>query len=449
MEGGAPLILPNPGLPTDRGNKTNCKIAGEFFATWIASSGTRRGAGVNATASYLRLYFNLVGNNTVSDGVLVGWFVDKQNQARKDGSDAYAKFLNTTIQPVVSACGSSVCRSLGWTGNGDLAGIGVISSYCIEAFLVTLYMAVLLSKTLFRFKGRSWLVTRALMGTLADVVTGVFIFSLMVAIASLVFITNAYRDADLSVTKYDILMAIIVTGFSVAPATLLYGLFEPAKALTAVLRFALLLLWVLMIVVAIFGYITDPLKAASEAGTIGNAFETYCEVVSARDVQIVRILAVVVGGLGVLWGLYQVQIILRPLGWRPGPGWRAVMAVVAWLAMVGSLVWLMKIRGRSIWIAGDSDKSNDWSLGQIVALATWIPPFLNFCYILMFGVKEAHGARLPEGYGVTLSPGDDERGGLTTGQGMEETDTEAQWLGPGATYHGSLEELARLRSPEQ
>ena len=127
-----PTLSPNPSWPTDVGDELACKYAGEFFATWMTSpeqlmAKTYRGPGLDVTAGYIRYLQNMVDDNTVTDGQLLEWFADTQNQAISEGNTAYQQFIDIVIRPALDNCGASVCKSLGWTGNGDLAGIGVSS----------------------------------------------------------------------------------------------------------------------------------------------------------------------------------------------------------------------------------------------------------------------------------------------------------------------------------
>jgi hypothetical protein len=56
------------------------------------------------------------------------WFANTQEDAQRN-DELFRKFIADYIQPAVTNCGASVCKALGWTGNSDLAGIGVSTSY--------------------------------------------------------------------------------------------------------------------------------------------------------------------------------------------------------------------------------------------------------------------------------------------------------------------------------
>jgi hypothetical protein len=122
-------VVPAPGWPADVANEESCKWAGEFFATWMTTpeqikAKTYRGPGLEATVQYLRALFG-TDSDRFSDGELLWWFADTQKNAERNGPEGAQQFMETYVQPSVTNCGASVCKSLGWVGNSDLAGIGV------------------------------------------------------------------------------------------------------------------------------------------------------------------------------------------------------------------------------------------------------------------------------------------------------------------------------------
>jgi hypothetical protein len=119
----------SPSWSTDQSDEASCKLAGEFFATWMTTpdqieADTYRGPGMEVTYEYLKI---LSGAESATKGELLHWFADSQDQAWAGSEEDSQEFINAFIQPALDYCGASVCKSLGWTGNNDLAGIGVSS----------------------------------------------------------------------------------------------------------------------------------------------------------------------------------------------------------------------------------------------------------------------------------------------------------------------------------
>ncbi|KAK1700165.1 hypothetical protein BDP55DRAFT_710788 [Colletotrichum godetiae] len=69
------------------------------------------------------------------------------------------------------------------------------------------------------------------------------------------------------------------------------------------------------------------------------------------------------------------------------------------LALIWYLLFLLyRVRRRTLDITGRPSDRQSWSLGQIVALATWIPVVVEFLYMCIFGMKSGLEGRLPAGY---------------------------------------------------
>jgi hypothetical protein len=182
----------------------------------------------------------------------------------------------------------------------------------------------------------------------------------------------------------------LVTIFSVSPATLLYCLSEQAEGPKLRLRLVLFALWSLMIAVVNLGRTTDPSKAALKAGKIGHPFELYCQVIGTKPLDAVRGFALVSAGMGVVWCAYVFYRRFRGSDVGNERRGRVTVAVAACMYMWSFLGVFTGLRARSIEVAGASDKSNEWSFGQIVAVATWAPVIFNFIYAL-FGRCFLHG----------------------------------------------------------
>jgi hypothetical protein len=245
-----------------------------------------------------------------------------------------------------------------------------------------------------RTSGPSQRLLDAFHGALPDLVLGVFVFSFAVMIASLMSIVTAHGEPD-SVTTYDIVTGVLVAVFSVCPATLLYcqsGQFlgkddksedGEDKIFKNLLRAILFALWVLMLAVVNLGQRTDPSKEALEAGSVGHPFEVYCQVIGSGPLEAVRIFAVASAGLGALWVLYLIFRKRRQGSKDMKRRWPAVVSLLAWVVMWFFLGLFTVLRARIIEVAGESDKSNEWGFGQIIALAAWVPVILTFFHILL------------------------------------------------------------------
>ncbi|CAK7269212.1 hypothetical protein SEPCBS57363_003487 [Sporothrix epigloea] len=87
-------------------------------------------------------------------------------------------------------------------------------------------------------------------------------------------------------------------------------------------------------------------------------------------------------------GPYALQRLGRPV-WRHAVAWAA--AAIMWVI----LVCLTELRTNIIIVAGGLDKGDDWEVGQVLAIAAWGPPAVDFMFLLMFGIEAGLGGRLP------------------------------------------------------
>ena len=119
----------NPLWTPEMANEENCKIAAEFFATWSLTpdqitANIYRGPGLEVTASYLRILFP----GRSSYGELFAQIDDAQGDSTQLNDQLHQNFWTNVVSPPLTYCTAEVCKSLGWSGNSDLAGIGVSTS---------------------------------------------------------------------------------------------------------------------------------------------------------------------------------------------------------------------------------------------------------------------------------------------------------------------------------
>ncbi|KAK1712940.1 uncharacterized protein BDZ83DRAFT_91504 [Colletotrichum acutatum] len=78
---------------------------------------------------------------------------------------------------------------------------------------------------------------------------------------------------------------------------------------------------------------------------------------------------------------------------------RTYLVLLVPLALMSYLLFLLyRIRRKTLDITGRSSDRQSWSLGHVVALATWIPVVVEFMYMCIFGMKSGLEGRLPAGY---------------------------------------------------
>jgi len=71
-----------------------------------------------------------------------------------------------------------------------------------------------------------------------------------------------------------------------------------------------------------------------------------------------------------------------------------------WVFISWFVFLTLQIRNR----AGQKNKDNEWTFGQVLALATWVPFMTEFAYIWWEDPEKAMSGRLMEPYEVVAAP---------------------------------------------
>ncbi|CAN9429209.1 unnamed protein product [Alternaria alternata] len=57
-------------------------------------------------------------------------------------------------------CPAEMCKIIGWEGSPDLAGVGMLATYIIQAILITVYLCAILMVNLYQQPNQSWIMIR-------------------------------------------------------------------------------------------------------------------------------------------------------------------------------------------------------------------------------------------------------------------------------------------------
>ncbi|CAK7271196.1 hypothetical protein SEPCBS119000_004477 [Sporothrix epigloea] len=99
-------------------------------------------------------------------------------------------------------------------------------------------------------------------------------------------------------------------------------------------------------------------------------------------------------------GLDPIQRLGRPL-WRHAVAWMS--AAIMWVI----LLCLTELRQNIMDVSDGLGKEGNWEVGQVLAIAAWGPPAVDFMFLLIFGIEAGLGGRLPYDFiirHVTASP---------------------------------------------
>jgi hypothetical protein len=197
---------------------------------------------------------------------------------------------------------------------------------------------------------------------------------------------------------YDMLLSFRASFFSVLPILLLYSLKSPSTEKASLSKKDMNRVWmrrIVLVVIWILGIVQtflsprgnpdyndrqnaqyDPCNVRGGADYWRGAEEAMIYIIVVPVVWMV-ITAFFVTGFGIPNVADNRWIRRLRSVWRLGVAW--VVCGVMWAILFFFLGLRYKILSR----AGSSDSQNDWSFGQVLSLATWVPVAAEFCYIFL------------------------------------------------------------------
>ncbi|KAH7070478.1 hypothetical protein BKA63DRAFT_518501 [Paraphoma chrysanthemicola] len=308
-------------------------------------------------------------------------------------------------------CLVDYCRTIGWDGNPDIAGIGMLATYVIQAMLVTIYLIgvitirseILLPKlrtvpSLFR-------VLVALKHSVVDLLSACFLFSIAMLFAGSI---SLLREIP-TFTMYVLIISMPVS--SVLPTILLQfaGAHLLRRSRGRILAWCVVLaLAITLFVGTIVAYfnqgraLQDELKFEREclwptiSGLIAPmAFYSW----AIAGLQLLGISAYIVGLLK-----SQRKYSPNAFAWLPRNVWWTLLGLT-FCAMWTSIGLFLRLTLRIQDLVGEDNKDTEWSFGQVLALATWMPSIVEFVYIWWEAPEEALNGRLIDPYEVCETSG--------------------------------------------
>ncbi|GIC86281.1 uncharacterized protein Aud_002649 [Aspergillus udagawae] len=350
------------------------------------------------------------------------------------------KMFNSVYEAAQGVCHDAYCGAVGFQGNADLVGNGVMIAYFVEAALVSLFLVAVglhhLKSRLYQersvpkqtvgYISAAARVLDAFRGSIGNFWSSAAVLSLTMLIVSLRMTAQARIYAERAVqawrsgsavSAYDTQLATIVSCFSLFPVLILGLLVKNRGRRRWLVGIVHIILYVLVLVQIRLGiYHTSvastmsSLGAACNPSTVDRIFRKYGSpvfyVLNAVPVSLVVLLAA-----AVLFRVYRGEPenqAERTKYWHPAANLlrlyedslRAVTSAACFVLMWASLGLLLSMRSLIIGNVGHNDPALEWTFGQFLALATWIPVGVEWVYILIFGLQRGLEGHVPEDYAV-------------------------------------------------
>ncbi|KAK2051565.1 hypothetical protein LY76DRAFT_584701 [Colletotrichum caudatum] len=337
------------------------------------------------------------------------------------------RFNNTVLLGPKSHCPKEYCKAVGYTGNQDLCGIGVVVSYYIEGILATMYLVAFtihqmrqhLHSDVYKKprpvhkRGVGNRIFDAFRGSLDIFLGGAMLISVAMLGASVYAgatnvreRTGANPDLPSPDSIYETALSLIASNYSVFPVMLLYALAKHDGHRKWLHRSVLFLLWGLCVTVVYLaprGELDYELRKSGQS-----SFD--CDQRGSRYWPVVKATQFLVIALPLLWlvttvflttGFKIPGMVDKPWVKRWRSMWRLMVAWVNMLIMWGILVYFTFFRQKIIDAADGLDKNDKWTFGQVIALAAWAPVLAEVFYILIFGLEDGLTGHMPAGYHAT------------------------------------------------
>ncbi|KAH7090336.1 hypothetical protein FB567DRAFT_491057 [Paraphoma chrysanthemicola] len=306
------------------------------------------------------------------------------------------------------SCWLQACRAERWNGNPDIAGVGMLTTYLLQACFVTVYLFALVT---IRFDWtpvkmrNSPSIKRTLLAiqhSTGSFLSASFVFSIAMLLASLFAVVDDTSNARY--TSWALLLIMPIS--SILPLVVL----QLAESNTLRRTKGRMAVWFLLLMLTLNLLVHTWLPNLGVE--LNDRFKVRLSDWEARCLEIRHIYPIIflswaIAGLvclsavifaisaGVACKRHKTRNLVRVLHllWWP-------MIILAFSAMWTFVGWLtyftFSIRDR----ARNSNKDAEWSFGQFLALSTWMPFLVEFAYVWCEEPEKALNGRLIAPYEV-------------------------------------------------
>ncbi|KAH7303862.1 hypothetical protein B0I35DRAFT_155735 [Stachybotrys elegans] len=371
-------------------------------------------------------------------GELMAWFTDKPSGEVK-------LFITKTLDHAVSYCKDKFCQHLGWEGDPDVFGIGVIISYHTVAALSLLWFIAINVGDLPHMKGISRgakenTASRLLRGfqeSASDFLDATLVFSAAMQIAAITRYAPLFYDPKADFSFYGLIGSIFMSTFTIFPCIVLQTVTDRMRR-----QWLRIFLWLVVIISSItLKVLSDQLNLLDILDRAKSDSHTVKEVVWAascgdeerlRRLDGVGTLMHVWLALNLCWWLWYVGVSIVPQRWKDKHKthrryhlFKKAQRVLLLLDGSASIVIMYTCIGhfhgynnhvRAVaGLDGDGkparseDADHSWTFGQVLALATWIPVIIQLLSIIFYG-KEGMSAKFSWRYEVVERENGDQSG---------------------------------------
>ncbi|KAH6646065.1 hypothetical protein BKA67DRAFT_663931 [Truncatella angustata] len=423
-----------PGIDALNSSSENCNVGAAWIGTAIkglTSDDLRNNVPLGLTLNYLR---TLVPSNwpTTTDTDLFAWYTEYLTSP--DNAQG-----NYTLEYILSLplvhCHKEICTTMDWEGDPDVSGEGMIVSYYLAAVLATIYFAILVWTIVGRYDvpwthhkiaKRGLSAVQESSNTFLDAAL-IFAVAMLGAATVRLYVLMTNQNEDRS--TYATIGSVSMSAFSLFPALILQAVTDGQR--THILRQVLWFVAISLTIAVEIMYRTtyhapgsrqDDPNASCADGKLQKAWLAFCEDAAIRrQLELGLTMAHIILGLQCLWWLYYLLVTITPKHWHERQGqtmfgqffahcrrWMRALDGIICLALMWTLLVLFRRYRSSIQDStGYSDTDSTWTFGQVLALATWAPVFMDLVGILIYGPEKGLDKKISDNYRIV--PADESR----------------------------------------
>ncbi|TLS23381.1 uncharacterized protein PpBr36_06475 [Pyricularia pennisetigena] len=389
------------------------------------------------------------------DAELNSWFYANLQRINANGTLVVNEdFLRHTIFEPFDKCTTEYCTAIGFLGNADMTGIGIMISYYIGAGFATAY---LIAFSIERYKqarrrhvSRQGMPTRAATfghkaskrvleafhGSFFGYITAAMMLCVSMLAAGIYIAVDKIGENNLPLDEresffgtasiYDMSLSMASCVFSIFPILVGYCFMRaPEQGQGAnhkkwLRRAVLLLIWVLITIELFLSprgeidYDDRKIDLKSMTPLDRQEYEaTYvCDQRGGKIYwNIVKALQFMVIGLPLIWfvatmfvfkGFAVPRLRDSPTLQRLRKVWHLIPAYVALVLMWASLLFLQWYRQKIRNNSGKLGEESQWGFGQILSLFLWAPTVVEFVYILIWGLEDSLQSHMPPNLQLTV-----------------------------------------------
>lgn len=353
------------------------------------------------------------------------------------------EMFNSVYDAAQSVCYDEFCAAIGFQGNADLAGNGVMIAYGIEAGLVSLFLVAMVMDQLRQRRSPrvsaaepkvpdtspTARILDAFRGGITNFWSSAAVVSLAMLVISLRMTARAKVHLESAITAwrsgsavsaYDTQLATVASSFSIFPVFILSLLIENRRRRRWLKYFVQSILYALVLAQIHIGTKLTALSVASTLSSLGRAcnpsavdkmFRKYGSpvfyILIALPASLVIISAATVLRSRLQRGSQPPTLTSHRLTVHFSQWYitslKVFVCVACFTLMWASFALLVFMRNTIVATAGHDDPALEWGFGQLLALATWIPVFVEWFYTLIFGLRTGLEGRIPEDYAIVYT----------------------------------------------